>query len=163
IANTVDEKHFAAPINAITGMQTTCPVVTGLILKANVAKRQSGTAKEGFIRPGERAKCVLDSNNNPYPIENEPHPQWPGSPSSGRVPSDDEKCGTWWLQEEYLANRLGKNTEENSRLWNTVKWIDKHFRIATTPAEANSPLNIYVGDKTSQATGAPTGDDDEAP
>jgi len=26
-----------------------------------------------------------------------------------------------------LACRLGKDSEENSRLWNTVKWIDKPF------------------------------------
>jgi hypothetical protein len=70
------------------------------------------------------------------------------------------------LQEEYLAGRLGKNEEENGRLWNTVNWIDRHNRVTKMPAEALPPLNIYVGDKISQSTegtGAPTGPDDEAP
>jgi hypothetical protein len=129
-----------------------------------IAKRPSGSAKVGFHRPGERAKCMLDSNDNPYPIENESPPKWLDR-TSGRAPTADEKNGTWWLQEEYLANRLGKDTEENSRLWNTALWIDKHYRNATTTAEATRPFNIYVGDQISQRTegGAPAGPDDDAP
>ncbi|SHG69703.1 hypothetical protein [Bradyrhizobium erythrophlei] len=130
-----------------------------------IAIRRSGSSRVGFLRPGEREKCLLDGDDHPYPIENEPAPKYLGPPS-GRAGTDDEKRGAYHLYAEYIAGRLGKNEEENGRLWNTALWIDKHFRVTTTPAEALPPLNIYVGDKKSQSTegtGAPTGPDDEAP
>jgi hypothetical protein len=70
------------------------------------------------------------------------------------------------LQQEHFAGRLGKDEEENIRNWNTVKWIDKHYRVTKTPAEALPSLNIYIGDEGSQGTdgtGAATGPDDESP
>jgi hypothetical protein len=50
------------------------------------------------------------------------------------------------LQEEYLFGRLGKDAEENGRHWNTAKWIDRNYRIATMPAEAVKTLNCFTGD-----------------
>jgi hypothetical protein len=128
-----------------------------------IAERRSGSSRVGFLRPGERKNCMLDGDDNPYPIETEPLPKYFRMRCT---PSDEDKRGAWQLQEEYLAGRLGKNAEENSRNWNTIKWIDKHYRVVRTPAEALPPLNIYVGDKISQSTegtGAPTGPDDESP
>jgi hypothetical protein len=84
-------------------------------------------------------------------------------PPSGRAGNDDEKRGAWQLQTEYLTLRLGKDAQENGRLWNTVLWINKHYVVTRTPAEAMPSLNIYVPDPISQSTGAPTGLDDEAP
>jgi len=141
-----------------------------------IAARRSGSPTAGFYRglprpngkeplAGERAKSMLDGGGHPYPIDNDPPPNYSGPPS-GRAPNESEKRGAWQLQQEYLEGRLGKNEEENGRLWNTAKWIDKHLRIASMPAEALLPLNIYVGDKISQSTegtGAPIGPDDEAP
>ncbi len=125
-----------------------------------IASRPSGSARTGFCRPGERS-----DSGAPFDVTPSTCPKYNGPPA-GRVPTNLEKSGAWQLQEEYLAGRLGKNDEENSRLWNTAKWIDRLIRIATMPAEALPPLNIYVGDKVSQrteGTGAPTGPDDEAP
>ena len=72
-------------------------------------------------------------------------PQYLG-PQSGRAGTDEERRGAWQLQEEYLAGRLGKNDEDNSRLWNTAKWIDRHFRVATMPAKAAKTLNVFADD-----------------
>jgi hypothetical protein len=124
-----------------------------------IAKRPSLSATKGFYRPGERAE-----DGAPF-TPTTTIPKYNGSPS-GRAPTGDEKLGARQLQAEYLAGRLGKNEEENSRNWNAVMWIDKHYRVVRTPAEALPPLNIYVGDKISQSTegtGAPTGPDDESP
>jgi hypothetical protein len=123
-----------------------------------VAARRSGSERTGFYRPGERAA----QDGAPFEVLPTKCPQYSGPPS-GRVPTNDEKRGAWHLQHEYLATRLGKNEEENSRLWNTAKWIDRLYRIATTPAEAISPFNIYVADAILQDTGAPSGPDDESP
>jgi len=90
--------------------------------KTTIAERRSGSAKAGFYRPGERAKCLLDIEGHPPAIESEPL-HYPGPPS-GRVPTANEKRAAWQLQDEYLAGRLGKTEEENCRLWNTAKWID---------------------------------------
>jgi hypothetical protein len=135
------------------GDPITCPVVLSLLAKPRFATRRSGSKAQGFL-DGEYKS-----------VEPEVRPIYRGYATSGRTPNDEDKRGAWQLQEEYLAGRLGKNEEENGKLWNTVKWIDRNYRIATTPAEALSPLNIYVGDKISQTTvgTAPTGPDDEAP
>jgi hypothetical protein len=140
------------------GDPITCPVVLNLLAKPRFALRRSGSVTTGFLE-GERK---LDGA--PFKVTTT-CPEYLGQPS-GRVPTDDEKRGAWQLQEEYLTGRLGKNEEENGRNWNTAIWIDRQLRIATMPAEALPPLNIYVGDKISQSTegtGAPTGPDDEAP
>ena len=114
-----------------------------------IAKRRSGSDHVGFYRPdtdcegGERAKCLLDIKGHPPVIENEPSVQYNGPPT-GRSATDDEKRGAWQLQTEYLEGRLGKNEEENCRLWNTAKWIDRHLRIATMPAHAVKTLNLHV-------------------
>ena len=105
-----------------------------------IAERRSGSAVKAFYRPGERP-----DDGAPF-TPTTTIPKYSGPPS-GRVPTDDEKRGSWQLQEEYLAGRLGKNEEENGRFWNTATWMDKLLRIATKPAEALPPLNIYVGDK----------------
>jgi hypothetical protein len=134
------------------GDPITCPVVLGLLAKPRFFERRSGSATTGFIDGEYRSG------------ESEVRPMYLGPPS-GRAPTAEEKRGAYHLQTEYLEGRLGKNTEENSRLWNTAIWIDRLNRIATTPAEALPPLNIYAGDKISQSTegtGAPTGPDDEA-
>jgi hypothetical protein len=125
-----------------------------------IAARRSGSTKQGFYRPGERSE-----SGAPFEVLPTKCPEYYGPPS-GRAPTGDEKRGAWQLQEEYLAVRLGKNAEENSRLWNTAIWINRHYAVTKTPSEALPPLNIYVGDKISQSiegTGAPTGPDDEAP
>jgi hypothetical protein len=135
------------------GDPITCPVVLNLLAKPRFFDRRSGSATTGFLDGEYRSG------------ESEVRPVYPGPPS-GRAPTAEEKRGAYHLQTEYLEVRLGKNAEENSRLWNTAKWIDRLNRIVTTPAEALPPLNIYVGDKVSQSTegtGAPTGPDDEAP
>lgn len=121
-----------------------------------IAKRPSGSTKTAFWS-GERDK------RGP-PFETTPHkcPPYLGKPS-GRVPNDEEKRGARHLENEYLAGRLGKNEAENGRLWNTVKWIAHHNRIATLPSEALPPFNNYVPDAIAQDTGAPIGFDDEAP
>jgi hypothetical protein len=124
------------------------------------AKRPSGSATTGFYRPGERSE-----SGAPFEVIPTTCPEYLGPPT-GRAGNDEEKCGAWQLQAEYLADRLGKNKEETARNWNTVLWIDKHYRVTRTPAEALPPFNIYVGDEISQSTngtGAPTGLDDEAP
>jgi hypothetical protein len=140
------------------GDPITCPVVLSLLAKPRFAIRRSGSATTGFL-DGERK---LDGA--PFKVTTT-CPEYLGQPS-GRIPTDHEKRGAWQLQEEYLEGRLGKNEEENGRNWNTATWMDKLLRIASMPAEALPPLNIYVGDKISQSTegtGAPTGPDDEAP
>jgi hypothetical protein len=117
-----------------------------------------------YAVPGLQRRAFSTANRKPGGVTPTTRPPYLGPPS-GRAGTDDEKRGAWHLQAEYLAGRLGKNEEENSRNWNTVTWIDKHYRATTTPAEALPPLNIYVGDKLSQSTertGAPTGPDDEA-
>jgi hypothetical protein len=106
----------------------------------NIAKRPSGGSAKGFYRPGER-----DQNGAPFKVSPTKCPKYPGPPS-GRAPTNEEKRGAWQLQDEYLAGRLGKNGEENSRLWNTAKWIDRLCRIATMPAEAVKTLNLSAGD-----------------
>jgi hypothetical protein len=150
----------SAPTNTDTSVPTncngdriTCPVVLNLLAKPRFFPRPSGSKARGFL-DGERKS-----------VEPEIRPKYLGPPS-GRIPTDDEKRGAWYLQSEYLAGRLGKDEQENARNWNTVIWINKHHTVTRTPAEALPPLNIYVGDKISQSTkgtGAPTGLDDEAP
>jgi hypothetical protein len=146
----------SVPTNC-TGDPITCPVVLNLLKKPLFYERLSGGT----------AKRLLDGERKPggFPFIPTTCPEYKGPPS-GRAGNDDEKRGAWQLQEEYLVGRLGKNEEENIRNWNTVLWIEKHYRVTRTPAEALPPLNIYVGDKTSQSTegtGAPAGPDDEAP
>jgi hypothetical protein len=150
-------------IEAINTTADTSFDVTKTFGRNEIAKRPSGIVANGFRRPGERAECWLDRNNNPPEITNEPLPKYFRMHCT---PNDEDKRGAWQLQAEYLEGRLGKNEEENGRLWNTVLWINKHYRVWRTPAEALPPLNIYVGDKISQSTegtGAPAGPDDEAP
>src|SRR5258706_5169934 len=106
----------------------------------NIAKRPSGSATKGFYRPGER-----DQNGAPFKVTPTKCPKYSGPPS-GRAPTNEEKRGAWQLQDEYLAGRLGKNGEENSRLWNTAKWIDRLCRIVTMPAEAVKTLNLSADD-----------------
>jgi hypothetical protein len=104
--------------------------------KNTIAERRSGSAIKGFYRPGER-----DRDGTPFEPVQTKCPKYHGPPS-GRIPTNEEKRGAWQLQEEYLAGRLGKNDEENSRNWNTAKWIDRLFRTATTPADAVKSLNL---------------------
>jgi hypothetical protein len=146
----------ANPINFITGQPITDPIVRSLISKPTFAARRSGSSVEGFYRPGER-----DKDGSPFEILPTQCP--PYIPQLARVPTNEEKRGAWHLQDEYLAGRLGRNEEENGRLWNTVKWIDRHYRIATMPAEATPPFNIHIADAILQDTGASTGSDDESP
>jgi hypothetical protein len=61
---------------------------------------------------------------------------------SGRAPTIEEKRGALPLQNEYLAGRLGRNEEENGRNWNTVRWIDRLIRTATTPTNALKGSNL---------------------
>ncbi|WP_072817777.1 hypothetical protein [Bradyrhizobium erythrophlei] len=145
-----------APTN-VTGDPITCPVVLNLLAKPLFAERRSGIATKTFL-PGE-------SKRDGVPFKASPAIPYLGPPKH-REPNDRQRRGAWQLQEEYLKDRLGRNKEENSRLWNTAIWIDRHYRVLMTPAKALPPLNIYVGDKISQSregTGAPTGPDDEAP
>jgi hypothetical protein len=102
----------------------------------SIAKRPSGSLTTGFYRPGERSE-----NGAPFEVTPTTCPRFSG-PSSGRTPSNDEKRYAWQLQEEYLAGRLGKNDEENSRNWNTAKWIDRLIRTATMPATAVKGSNL---------------------
>jgi hypothetical protein len=154
---------------------TNTPLPASTVAKtfgANItAERRSGSTTVGFYRglprPGGKQPLAGERSKDGTPLDVKPTkcPKYLGLPS-GRTPNEEEKRGAWQLQEEYLAGRLGKNKEENGRLWKTAKWIDKHLRIASMPAEALPPLNIYVGDTISQNTegaGAPTGQDDEAP
>jgi hypothetical protein len=106
----------------------------------NIAKRPSGSATTGFYRPGERAQ-----DGAPFATVPATCPPYLGRPS-GRIPTADEKRGAWQLQEEYVAGRLGKNEEENARNWSTAKWIDRHYRIATIPADATKAMNLSGGD-----------------
>jgi hypothetical protein len=135
------------------GKPITCPVVLGLLAKPRFFERRSGSATTGF----------MDGERKLGGITKEPLPKYFRMHCT---PNAEDKRGAYHLQTEYLEGRLGKNAEENSRLWNTAIWIDRLNRIATTPAEALPPLNIYSGDKISQSTegtGAPTEPDDEAP
>jgi hypothetical protein len=106
-----------------------------------IASRRSGSVKEGFYRPGERGKSYgppfFEPSTEPLPNYFRVH----------CTPNDDDKRGAWQLQEEYLAVRLGKNAEENSRLWNTAIWVDRLVRIATMPVQAMKSLNLYVDNK----------------
>jgi hypothetical protein len=149
------DSKFIAAINATA--DTSFDASAATFGKNKIAIRPSGSAKTGFYRPGERPK-----DGSPFEIVPTKCPPYQGQPS-GRVPTDEEKRGAWHLQNEYLAGRLGKDEAENGRLWNTVKWIDRHYRIATTPAEAIPPMNIHIADPILQDTGAPTGSDDESP
>jgi hypothetical protein len=150
-----DTDASAAPTNC-NGDTITCPVVLNLLANPRFVVRRSGITTTGFLDGERKPGAVTPTKCPPYL-----------GPPSGRSGTADEKRCAWQLEEEYLAGRLGKNAEENSRLWNTVLWIDKHHRVTTTPAEAFPPLNIYVSDKLKQSTegtgGAPTGPDDEAP
>jgi hypothetical protein len=156
------DDEFLDAINATAdtsfdASRITCPVVLSLLAKPRFFPRRSGIATTDFLY-GERPLCGFDF----MPAKCPPYL----GPPSARILTDEDKRGAWQLQEEYLADRLGKNKEENGRLWKTVIWIDKHYRVVRTPAEALPPLNIYVGDKNSQSTegtGAPAGPDDEAP
>ena len=142
----------SVPTNS-NGDPITCPVVLNLLANPRFFTRLSGSTTTGF----------LDGERKLGGITNEPLPKYFRMHCT---PNAEDKRGAYQLQEEYLAGRLGKNDEENSRLWNTVLWINKHYRVWRTPPEALPPLNIYVGDKISQSTegtGAPTGSDDEAP
>jgi hypothetical protein len=146
--NKIDDLIEAVKTIADTGFDAT-----------RIAKRPSLSAKKGFYRPGERP-----DDGAPF-TPTTTIPKY-GGPPSGRSPSNEEKRGAWQLQEEYLAGRLGKNEEENGRLWNTVKWINRHHVVTKTLAEALPPLNMCVADKLSQSTegtGSLTGPDDEAP
>jgi hypothetical protein len=100
-----------------------------------IAERPSGSRIIGFHRPGERPK-----NGAPFEAQPTKLPKYNGRPS-GRSPSETEKRVAWPLQGEYLAGRLGKDNGENSKLWNTVKWIDQHYRIATMSANATQTIN----------------------
>jgi hypothetical protein len=122
--------NASVPTNC-TGDPITCPVVLNLLAKPLLAIRRSGSATTGFL-DGEYKSG-----------EPEVRPMYLGPPS-GRVPNAEDKRGAWHLEDEYLAGRLGKNEEENGRLWNTVKWIERHNRIFTMPKEAIQALNIYT-------------------
>jgi len=128
---TADTSFDASVPTNYTGGPITCPVVLNLLAEPRFADRPSGIATTGFL-DGERKS-----------IEPEVRPIYLGPPS-GRAGNADEKRGAWHLEDEYLAARLGKNEEENGRLWNTVKWIELHNRIFTMPKEAIQALNIYT-------------------
>jgi hypothetical protein len=125
-------------IDAVDKIADTSFYVTDTFGDNVIAKRPWGSTKTGFYRPGERSE-----NGAPFEVTPTKCAQYMGLPS-GRTPTNDEKRGAWQLQEEYLAGRLGKDEEENGRLWNTVKWIDRHYRIAAMPAHATKALNLYV-------------------
>jgi hypothetical protein len=126
-------------LNPYTGKPIADPVVCGLITKPRIAERRSGSNRESFYRPQERP-----SDGAPFNIIPTKCPPYQGRPKA-RDATIGEINGAWQLQEEYLADRLGKDVEENSRLWNTAKWIDKHYRIATMPAQAVSGMNLITG------------------
>jgi hypothetical protein len=98
-----------------------------------IAERRSGSAIKGFYRPGER-----DRNGAPFEVTPTKCPKYHGPPS-GRAPTETETRVAWPLQNEYLADRLGKDRVENCRLWDTVKWVDRIYRIATLPKNATKP------------------------
>jgi hypothetical protein len=103
-----------------------------------IAKRPSESPKMDFYRPGERSE-----HGSPFEVTPTTCPKYSGLPS-GRDPDNEEKRGAWQLQQEYIAGRLGKNEEENGRLWNTAKWIDKIIRTSMMPADAVKSLNLYA-------------------
>jgi len=105
------------------------------------ATRPSGSKTTGFYRTGERSEA-----DSPFEVTPKKCQKY-SRPPSGRDPSNAEKRGSWQLQEEYLAGRLGKSAEENSRLWNTAKWIDRLIRTATLPAKAVKSLNLYADNR----------------
>lgn len=117
-------------VNPFTGQPTTDPVLLKAIHDPLVAKRRSGSARVSFYRPGERP-----IGGTWFEAKTESRPKYRGPPS-GRAPSDEEKRVNWPLQNEYLNDRLGKDKVENSKLWDTAKWIDKIHRIAMTPKDA---------------------------
>ena len=117
------------------GDPITCPVVLKLLAKPVFVERPSG---------GSETSGFLDGERKPGGVTPTKCPPYLGPPPSARTPSDDDKRGAWHLENEYLACRLGKNEQENGRLWNTVKWIEWHNRIATLPANAIQALNIYI-------------------
>jgi hypothetical protein len=132
--NDIDDLIDAVETIADTSFDASAPVDT---FGANrIAARRSGSEVKGFYRPGER-----DKDGDPFEVLPTKCPLYNGPPS-GRVPTNEEKRGAWQLQEEYLVGRLGKNHAENSRHWNTARWIDKVIRTATMPAEAVKSLNL---------------------
>jgi hypothetical protein len=133
------------------------PAKPAPLAKPECAKRPSGSTTAGFLKGERKGERI------PFEVMPTQCPPWPGKPD-GRAGTLLEKQGAWQLQTEYLEDRLGTDKEENGQLWNTVKWINKHYAVTRTPAEAMPSINIYVPDPISQSTGgAPTGEDDEAP
>ncbi|WP_340672514.1 hypothetical protein [Bradyrhizobium ottawaense] len=138
IANTSAEVHLAAPINPITGNQISCPVLTAAIVRNQIAERRSGSKVPGFYRPGERAE-----DGAPFDVELEKPPPYHGPPVDHAT---NKISRTWYLQEEYFAGRLGKNAEESGRIWDTVKWLDRIYSIATLPPNATPTQNLITGE-----------------
>ena len=111
------------------------PVPTPVTFGANrIAERRSGSTRTGFYRPGERSE-----DGAPFEVTPTKCPKYSGAPS-GRKPTDEEKRGVWQLQAEYVEGRLGKNGEENNRLWNTAKWIDRTLSGCDDASGSNEKL-----------------------
>jgi len=103
-----------------------------------IAKRPSGSPTTGFYRPGERSE-----NGVPFEVLPTKCPKYCGPPS-GRAPTEIEKRVAWPLQDEYLANRLGKDRIESCRLWDTARWVDKVHRIEAMPRNATQPPSLLI-------------------
>lgn len=126
-------------MNNIDDLLEAVDTIADITFDARIAQRPSGSTRKGYYRPGERSADGIN-----FSMEVQPRCS-PTKERTGRAPTDVEKRGAWPLQDEYLAGRLGKNEEENSRLWYTAKWIDLQYRVATMPAEAAKALNLYSG------------------
>lgn len=103
-----------------------------------IARRPSGSAIKGFYRAGER-----DKDGAPFEVLPTKCPEY-CRPPSGHDPTEAETRVAWPLQNEYLADRLGKDSVENSKLWGTVKWIDKIYRTAAMPKNAVRAPSIMI-------------------
>ena len=64
-----------------------------------------------------------------------------GAPITARPANDNEL--RFPLHVEYLAERLGKNEEENGRNWDTAMWFDGIYRAAMLPDRSLGPLHWF--------------------
>lgn len=68
-----------------------------------------------------------------------------GAPITARAANDNEKGKPWPLYDEYVAERLGKDANDNSKNWNTAIWIDGIYQAAMLPDRALGPVHWISG------------------
>jgi hypothetical protein len=141
-------------INSITGEPITDPVVRNLITKPRMPKginwEKINTSPIAFSRGIDGAADCVGTQPSSRKLFTRPNYLGSSLILSGearqprRDPSDEEKRAAWPLQDEYNADRLGKDGVENSKLWDTAMWIDRLYGLATMPPIATRPLSLIM-------------------